>query len=248
MAVTPEPGVIELSLKAAVGLLKRGSPDKAQELLARVKTAAHEQGLDDLVYAANRNLAISYQLQGRAHYAAGIRGYDDQHHFAYTTPEEGTRQRLESAAKKYAQAEQAFTEFDSSFRTQQHRELKQMYLAELFYYWESTCLTLAVDAGYRGTETIKEAAGSNTDEDRIRDRIRKGIESLDNALFWREQAAQVRHKAEASGIKVHETCAKVLEQKIAEFSDVAISAADIIEEPELAQGYLQWRQSQKNLI
>lgn len=75
-------------------LVRDAKPEVAQQMMIDVKLAAEEYGLDDIVNASNRGLALSHLVMANNHYIAG---------------------RSSEASEKYAHAENAFHEFAGSF-------------------------------------------------------------------------------------------------------------------------------------
>ncbi len=209
-----EQQTIESAMTTALTFLNQGKPDEAQNLLVWAKTAAQQNGLEALVNAANRSLAISHLIQAEVHYSTG---------------------RLEQAADKYTQANHAFTEFDSSFGTPEERQILQQWLAKLFPYWADTCFKLANSNHDLGNRAITAAAanGNNKNE------IIKGLKTWDTALSWYAAAIEICGKAAQKQIPVDPGYKTIPETKIREISNAAIGWSNAIGAPELASTYLQ---------
>ncbi|MBI2140970.1 hypothetical protein HYU16_00950 [Candidatus Woesearchaeota archaeon] len=209
-----EQQTIAVVISTALTFLNKGKPDEAQDLLVRAKTAAQQNGLEALVNAANRNLAISHLMQAEVHYGTGD---------------------LEQATDKYRQADNAFREFDASFGTPEERQILQQWFAKLFPYWADACLKLANNNHGLGNQAITEAAARENNKSEII----KGLKMWDAALNWYKAVIGICGQAAQKQIPVDAGYQTISTDKIKEVSNAAAGWSNAIGEPELASKYLQ---------
>ncbi len=208
---------------------------EAQRKAVDLKIAASTQGLDELVHGANKSLAISHEILARSEYS----GVASTPFTPECTLESSARGHLQAAAEKYREADHAFIEFDSSFRTPQEQSIKQGWLNLLFPSWTDTAYKLAVDAHNRGNAILGRVDIKKPDKQVTL----QGLRTWDTALEHYRAVLEIAAKAGQNGVTISPDYGSNSQRGLIDVAKAANGFANAVGEPKLAEKYTQIQQN-----
>jgi len=220
-------------------LYQQGEFSKAQKAFINAKLTAlgllekggdQKDKLEDILHGSNRVLAITHIAKGNEKYNLGVVAYDPQ--TGIIDPKK--RSLLETAVESYHDAENAFLEFDASFRTPDERLAKIQWLGQLYNCWIDAEYKLAVDFHNQGAKAISEATSNGVKPEELRE----GLKIWDKAMRSYGHIVEIAlTMAGRDNVQVHPSYVNSAVQSALELTDASIQWANVLGDKALEQSY-----------
>lgn len=219
-------------------LYQQGKFDEAQKAFINAKLTAlgmlekgmgQKDRLEDLLHNSNRVLAINHVNKGTEKYNMGVAAYDPQTGIIDTAK----KSLLETAVESYRDAEHAFREFDSSFRTPDERMARIQWLHQLYGYWIDAEHKLAIDYHNQGGKAIGEATSKGVNSEALRE----GLKIWDKAMLSYGHIVEVAMMAGRDAVPVHQDYVSSAVQSAVALTTASAQWANVLGDKALEQGY-----------